>query len=533
MLSLKLQLRKTIATAMASVMITTVFVGCAGTTDSVESTLIENVTSVSTASNSDLTPGVTDTDAIFSIKYKYWYDSDYVKELQNNTLSTKAGDAVKYLLGLEALPIHTDDDNEYIISGRTQVYLDNDKISLADFSNLRTEEEGQHIYAVSNITETIKGLEEYDAMLEANGIVPPTSIEERQSIDDLADEKAVPAGLTVFVNNLETNYTTSDSMIDISTIYKTVSSLGALMVPDDTQASVTMFTAAGEITIYFNAIDSGIEVTYSSEKDKVNLESKDISLADHTIQMTPDTLERILGYDVEIYDTHINIVTDNKDIFTPDTIVAQDTITEWVDVGQIIVIEENNTPEPTKPEAETTPDGKYTLAETDLVNEDGTYTQDLSSVNTLVVPDFLSDKDPSLFVTKGKTANPSKIPYSEITLENAAEAFPYLGFIGYVPDYLEILPTDGEAQIRIKVMQNMSGTPTIYCTGYSEAQYPGHYFSSESEYNAYVAQQEAERAAADAADAKAREDSEAGRFGFDGSQEDTDALLNYIESLGL
>ena len=191
------------------------------------------------------------------------------------------------------------------------------------------------------------------------------------------------------------------------------------------------------------------------------------------------------------------------------------------------------TPEPTTPEAETTPDGKYTLAETDLVNEDGTYTQDLSSVDSIAVPDFLSDKDPSIFISRGRTANPSKIPYSEITLENAAEAFPYLGFIGYVPDYLEILPTDGEAQIRVKVMQNMSGTPTIYCTGYSEALYPGHCFSSESEYNAYVKQQEAERAAADAAAAKAREDSEAGRFGFDGSPEDTDALLDYIESLGL
>ncbi len=203
-------------------------------------------------------------------------------------------------------------------------------------------------------------------------------------------------------------------------------------------------------------------------------------------------------------------------------------ITENADSSEPVVIEENNTPEPTKPEAETTPDGKYTLADTDLVNEDGTYTQDLSSVNTLVVPDFLSDKDPSIFVTKGKTANPSKIPYSEITLENAAEAFPYLGFIGYVPDYLEILPTDGEAQIRIKVMQNMSGTPTIYCTGYSEAQYPGHYFSSESEYDAYVAQQEAERAAADAADAKAREDSEAGKFGFDITDPDVlDALAGW------
>ncbi len=214
-------------------------------------------------------------------------------------------------------------------------------------------------------------------------------------------------------------------------------------------------------------------------------------------------------------------------------------ITENADSSEPVVIEDN-TPEPTKPEAETTPDGEYTLAETDLINEDGTYTQQLGTgdPSSISVPSFCTDEfsdwnseNASSIYRKG-VSNPSKIPYSEITLENAAEAFPYMGFTGKHPGYIEILPTDDTNIVAMKIYNNIVGNEAINTgmnyEGYGFAYMPEHIFSSESEYDAYVAQQEAERAAADAADAKAREDSEAGKFGFDITDPDVlDALAGW------
>lgn len=201
------------------------------------------------------------------------------------------------------------------------------------------------------------------------------------------------------------------------------------------------------------------------------------------------------------------------------------TTTTTATTTEPVIVVEDEKPEPEKPAESTTPDGKYDLADTDLQNPDGTYTQDCSSVDSITVPGFLADKNPEIFIGSGRKSNPSKIPYSEITLENAAEAFPYLGFIGYVPDYLEILPTDTEAQIRLKVMHNLYGeAPKLY-SGHSMDQYPGHYFSSEAEYNAYVADQEAQRAAADAAAAAAQERIDSGDYGFSGTKEDIENIL--------
>lgn len=90
-----------------------------------------------------------------------------------------------------------------------------------------------------------------------------------------------------------------------------------------------------------------------------------------------------------------------------------------------------------------------------------------------------------------------------------------MGFIGKHPGYIEILPTDDTNIIAMKVWNNLVGNEAINTgmnyEGYGFAYMPEHIFSSESEYNAYVSQQEAERAAADAA---AQEKIDRGKFGL-------------------
>ncbi len=197
----------------------------------------------------------------------------------------------------------------------------------------------------------------------------------------------------------------------------------------------------------------------------------------------------------------------------------------------------NEQAEPEMSEQTKTPDGKYNMADTDIVNSDGTYTQALGSCDTVFAPSFLAEVSEAWSGNNerfdsgrydGKKSNPSKIPYSEITAENAAEAFPYLGFIGYVPDYIEILPTDSYDIVAGKVWKNLVGTSVAYDGGHTMDNYPGHYFKTEAEYNQYLADMKAERAAADAADQEAFENIANGTADpFKDSDED---ILNIINS---
>jgi len=212
------------------------------------------------------------------------------------------------------------------------------------------------------------------------------------------------------------------------------------------------------------------------------------------------------------------------------------TTTTTATTTEPVIVVEDEKPEPTKPETQTTPDGKYDLAETDLVNDDGTYTQTLGSgdPSSVTVPSACTGEysawnaeSASNPARRGKS-NPSQIPYSQITLENAHEAFPYMGFTGQHPGYIEILPSDSPDIIAGKIWSNLVGsesfgTGTNY-EGYGFGYMPEHIFSSEAEYNAWVADQEAQKAAADAAAAISGENNPNGP-GFSGTKEDIENIL--------
>ena len=125
----------------------------------------------------------------------------------------------------------------------------------------------------------------------------------------------------------------------------------------------------------------------------------------------------------------------------------------------------------------------------------------------------------------GRHSNPSKIPYSEITIENAAEAFPYLGFIGYRPEYIEIFPDDSEEKIASKIFANACGTRCLDYYGYGlPTEVPTHSFATEQDYLDYVAEQkaiaDAQNAAVDAGRAE-----EGGRFNI--TQKEFESIWTY------
>ncbi|MGN0650780.1 MAG: hypothetical protein ACI4KM_10115 [Oscillospiraceae bacterium] len=124
-------------------------------------------------------------------------------------------------------------------------------------------------------------------------------------------------------------------------------------------------------------------------------------------------------------------------------------------------------------------------------NPDGTYSAE--HVAGITIPgtnEEMTDYYVKVLKERGKgKSNPSKIPYSEITVENAAEAFPYLGdFIGYVPDYIEIFPDMTREEIELAIGMNFNGLPPM------NAETHEHYlYSSAEAWEAELARREENR----------------------------------------
>lgn len=556
MFSLKDTVRKTILAVSLAAVTTSFFVGCNDKTinsnDLYPTTAEATVDSITDV----IDPGDKDTnhDAnTFSIKYKYWYDNQDVQEAQEQTFKDNdpgGDDNGTTFLNLAGLPIYTDaSGNEYIISGRSIVYLHNGKISSTESILLR-DESGNKVYAVSQEPSTITNkVEKFDDYMSTNNLTQAETLEERKERDAAADEKNISDNLTIYINNLETALRTNNHYISLKDVYDAVDGLGYIDTSSlaDGKAAVTINTAAGFVTVNFSQTEDEIQVTYSTKiKGTTLVKDEECVVGPDSIYFVPDALEKVLGYDVEVYDDFINIVTDNHDLFSSANIVSSATVAKACDNNYDVSIDDidpqNPIPESkpgdvqkpdTKP-AETqakpannkTPDGKYTLADSDIINKDGTYTQtefDPSSIPTWSRDDF-TEADWNRVGTKDYQSNSSKIPYSAITVENAADAFPFLGYAGKDPGYIEILSTDSRQTIIDKIYDNLIGNDASM---YPDL-YKYHTYSSEAEYQQALAdEKKAEQAAEDLAN-KAREEEKDGKpIGGNLSTEELDELFGW------
>ena len=492
----------------------------------------------------------------FSIKYKYWYDNQDVQEAQEQTFKDNdpgGDDNGTTFLDLAGLPIYTDaSGNEYIISGRSIVYLHNGKISSTESILLR-DESGNKVYAVSQepsvVTTKVKKFDDY---MSTNNLTQAETLEERKERDAAANEKDIPDNLTIYINNLETSLQTNNHYISLKDVYDAVDGLGYIDTSSlaEGKAAVTINTAAGFVTINFSQTEDEIQVTYSTKiKGTTLVKDEECIVGTDSIYFVPDALEKVLGYDVEVYDDFINIVTDNHDLFSSANIVSSATVARACDNNYDVSIDDidpqNPIPESkpgdvqkpdtkpaetqAKPSNNKTPDGKYDLADSDIINKDGTYTQtefDPSSIPTWSRDDFTEadwNRQNERMSYFGTSSNPSKIPYSQITVENAAEAFPFLGYTGYVPDYIQILPSDSTDRIIWKVYKNLIGDDA---SSWPELQQYQNY-SSEAEYQQALAdekkaEEEAQRRY-DAIEAARKDDKP---IGGQGSEDFYNDLLN-------
>lgn len=364
MLSLKDTLRKLIVTATLAAVTTHFFTGCSN--NQVTSSDLYAPSLTAEVEAPPLTyeapnPGITESDSdSFSIKYKYWYDNPEVKEAQEQSLAesnpTPGALTDKNFLNLNSLPIYRDSGgNEYIISGRTKVYLSNGKIASKDLYNLLRDSEGHRIYygLWQSISEL---LNQFTTALA--GATQPATYEERVQVDTLPHLEAKE--YNIYVNNINTNTTMpADGMICISSL---LPSYGlANFVGDGEEGPVFYLYTAAEscIKLTFSSHDNKVDIEYSTGETARDINATQIIVSQYELSMTAQAIEKYLGYDVEVYDDFINIVTDNKDIITEGCEIPSDASS--LAVGEWNVID---TTKPIEPQLPNQPDNEQPAATT-------------------------------------------------------------------------------------------------------------------------------------------------------------------------
>lgn len=529
MFSIKDTLRKTIVTTSAlAVFATSFFTGCSQQ-PTVSSSELYPTTSEATTDTltDDINPGINDEthDAnTFSIKYKYWYDNPDVKETQDKALAEAdpGGDNPngETFLGL---PLYTSPEgNQYIISGRTVVYVNDGKITKTELDLLRTAT-GDKIYVMSEgIDKIAESVSDFFSRIDKT---QATTIDERKQ-DVATPEISAEQELEIYVNNLKSEFKTSNGLIPISAIFQTSRSLGDVDMTTPGKVTVSMNTAAGLVDVIFTLDNEAgtAKVTYSTGLKGTEIsQDTDYVNTGATLQLTPELIEDLLGYDVETYDDFINIVTDNHDLFSSDNIVDKydaDKVTKGIKLSTDDVDPANpipvSKPEPkseeTKPVEDTKPvatkkssNGKYDMTDADIENPDGTFTENLNQnpIPPSCVQDRMYDGIENIYESK---SNPSAIPYSQITIENAAEAFPYTGFIGKDPGYIMIRPGDSKSTIANKIFCNYWGADSSTFFNNSQLdmmEAPEIVYKSEAEYKQALADYKAEQQRMHEADKRA------------------------------
>lgn len=361
MFSIKDAVRKTVVAVSLAALTTSFFAGCSQqpTVSDVDLYPPSITTEVSTPYTEELTddinPGINDEthDAnTFSIKYKYWYDNPDVKETQDKALAEAdpGGDNPngETFLGIPGLPLYTDPSgNQYIISGRTVCYLADGKLASKDMYNLlRKTGTGERIYY--GLTQTAEDI--LSTFLKRSaGKEQPATYEDRKAQD--AEATLNSATYAIYVNNIETGMTTTpDGMIEVSSV---LPSYGVANYASDEQALYLHTAAVSNLKLEFKTEADTITIEYSTGEKDENISTKEIILAGDMLKMSPEAVEHYLGYDIEVYDDFINIVTDNKDIITPDSILPN----EAQDLADPTLNEEDTTKPIEKPKpAETKPE---------------------------------------------------------------------------------------------------------------------------------------------------------------------------------
>ena len=268
-----------------------------------------------TTSDTDETPTI-------SMKFKEWYDSQDASDVAGDRKDT-GGSILNNMFIVYENAEHPDG---FIVSGRTIVPLADNEIP-SDTHGLRLESTGQRInfLAADKLASLDSTLAEFEAVIDNASKTQLSTIEDRMNLAE--DEDDAPANDTpVFFNNYKTNLVYNEG-VDMVALFSEFKDYATVLTSAES-FSFDIHTAAGTRTIMFTLKSAEeFEVSYGDEENSTAI-VKAVSTPATSLFLTKGDIEDIFGYQVEIYDGTVNIVTDNKDLFTELTTLPASSLAE-------------------------------------------------------------------------------------------------------------------------------------------------------------------------------------------------------------
>lgn len=292
------------------------------------------------------------------MRYNFWYDNPDVEEAQKAGYEAARAGTPTTDLHLGLFPIYEDSEGaKYFISGRTQTSTANSDT----LPSLRDESTGKlHYLHLTGVTDA-SFLTAFYEVLKEEGINQPQAFDDYANNTDLASFDP-DVTYKVFVNNLDTKASFNRSQVTMPiTKWLKEYDLAAVNI-EDTAATITLNTGAGLVELQLGKYDEpGTEwdkawkITYTNDDTIQVVKSSEIAVGNDVISLSPEAIQKVLGYSIAVYDSAINIVTDNKDLANEESTVPSqipeaapvvDTDAPWNQDADNPIDEETAEPEP-------------------------------------------------------------------------------------------------------------------------------------------------------------------------------------------
>lgn len=323
MLSFKASIRRSVSilTILAA---TLALAGCSttGESDSLSSSDLISSEISSDVTNSDDIDIDIGTEQLYSeesfdMRYKHWYDSIELTQAQLDQLDTaKAGTHTGEKL-LDTFQLYADGNGRtYYISGYEPVYLPGGN-EVHGLSRTRDETGKMYYSHLTGLTSS-EYLAEFREATEGKGKSASdyADIFTNNEFAKFEDGKVYK----VFVNNLSTNdvFIPTEFGMPI-TDWLARFNLATVDTTDPERVEIYQNTGAGVCMILFSRSEkSGWEgdwqITYPVDGTELQVDSSQVTAVGDTVYFTPEAIQRVLGYYIEVYPNAINIITDIKDL---------------------------------------------------------------------------------------------------------------------------------------------------------------------------------------------------------------------------
>ncbi len=239
----------------------------------------------------------------------------------------------------------TAEDKLFIISGCNIIYLTEDgNVPANELRTLRLEESNikVNVYSDANFYNEAQKMAKTFIDETGGGRTAITPIGEREAFRSKGiGESYLTGSKTIWLNGQATSFHADQSYISLEGLIKLGIESGVIMSGDEFPCTFnnrliafTINTAGGKMTVEITRDGDNVPdvttKTLTNEGKVIEKSFKDAASFQSIggqFSMGFESIQEILGWDLDVYDNSINVVTDIQDIQSPDTIILSSNVT--------------------------------------------------------------------------------------------------------------------------------------------------------------------------------------------------------------